>query len=51
MGPGCLAVAAAELSPISHPGLGVVSSSLFRGGVSASGISALWLVDGAGSSI
>ncbi|GKA23867.1 hypothetical protein Tco_0709900 [Tanacetum coccineum] len=31
LGPGCLAAAAAELSPISHPGLGVVSSSLFRG--------------------
>ncbi|GJX49638.1 hypothetical protein Tco_0276483 [Tanacetum coccineum] len=40
-----------NISPTSHPGLGVVSSSLFRGGVLASGISALWLVDGAGSGI
>ncbi|GJS57531.1 hypothetical protein Tco_0652315 [Tanacetum coccineum] len=39
---------AAELSPISHSGLGVVSSSLFRGGVSASEISAMRLVDGIG---
>nr|GEZ15452.1 DNA/RNA polymerase superfamily protein [Tanacetum cinerariifolium] len=37
---------AAELSPTSHPGLGVASSGLFRGGVSASGIPALRLVDG-----
>ncbi|GKF80659.1 hypothetical protein Tco_0239261 [Tanacetum coccineum] len=51
VGTGCLAAAAAELSPISHPGLGVVSSSLFRGDVSASGISALRLVDGAGRGI
>ncbi|GJQ98760.1 hypothetical protein Tco_0521745 [Tanacetum coccineum] len=47
--------AAAELSnslpPTSHPGLGVVSSNLFRGGVSASGISALRLVNGAGRGI
>ncbi|GJT36734.1 retrovirus-related pol polyprotein from transposon TNT 1-94 [Tanacetum coccineum] len=49
VGPGC--IAAAELSPTSHLGLGVVSSSLFRGGVSASGISALRLVDGVGSGI
>ncbi|GKA59608.1 hypothetical protein Tco_0758921 [Tanacetum coccineum] len=40
-----------DSSPTSHPGLGVVSSSLFRGGVSASRISALRLVDGAGSGI
>nr|GFA12585.1 ribonuclease H-like domain-containing protein [Tanacetum cinerariifolium] len=38
--------AAAELSLTSHPGLGVVISGLFRGCVSASGILALWLVDG-----
>ncbi|GKF81707.1 hypothetical protein Tco_0240309, partial [Tanacetum coccineum] len=36
------------LSNLTPIGLGVVSSSLFRGGVSASGISALRLVDGAG---
>ncbi|GKF27208.1 hypothetical protein Tco_0083102, partial [Tanacetum coccineum] len=47
VGPGCFA-AAAELSPTSHSGLGVVSSSLFRGDVSASGISALRLVDARG---
>nr|GEY30818.1 zinc finger, CCHC-type [Tanacetum cinerariifolium] len=40
--------AAAELSPTSYPGLGAVSSSLFRGGVSALGISAMRLVDGTG---
>ncbi|GJS44100.1 hypothetical protein Tco_0569143 [Tanacetum coccineum] len=51
VGPGCLAAAAAELSPTSHPGLGEVNSSLFRGEVSASGISALRLVDGVGSGI
>ncbi|GKG44083.1 hypothetical protein Tco_0483176, partial [Tanacetum coccineum] len=43
VGPGCLAEAATELSPTSHLGLGAVSSSLFRGGVSALGISALLL--------
>nr|GEX77458.1 putative reverse transcriptase domain-containing protein [Tanacetum cinerariifolium] len=49
VGHGCLAAAAAtELSPTSHLGLGAVSSSLFRGGVSALGISTLWLVDGTG---
>ncbi|GKC77094.1 hypothetical protein Tco_1127868, partial [Tanacetum coccineum] len=31
VGPDCLAAAAAELSLTSHSGLGVVSSSLFRG--------------------
>ncbi|GKD55487.1 hypothetical protein Tco_1288874 [Tanacetum coccineum] len=50
-GPGCLATAAAELFPTSQLGLGVVSSSLFRGGVSALGISALRLVDGASRGI
>nr|GFD43009.1 hypothetical protein [Tanacetum cinerariifolium] len=45
VGPGRLA-AAAELSPTLHPGLGVASSSLFQGSVSASGIPALRLVDG-----
>nr|GFA15257.1 hypothetical protein [Tanacetum cinerariifolium] len=40
--------AAAELSSTLHPGLGAVSSSLFGGGVSALGISALRLVDGTG---
>ncbi|GJU77221.1 hypothetical protein Tco_1274291 [Tanacetum coccineum] len=49
--PGCLAAAAAELSPTSTLGVGAVSSSLFRGFVSASGMSALRLVDGAGSGI
>nr|GEX45873.1 hypothetical protein [Tanacetum cinerariifolium] len=39
-------VAVAELSPTSYPGLGVASSGLFRGGVSASRIPALRLVDG-----
>nr|GFC98641.1 hypothetical protein [Tanacetum cinerariifolium] len=34
------------LSPTSHPSLGVASSGLFRGGVSASGIPVLRLVDG-----
>ncbi|GKG63363.1 hypothetical protein Tco_0640858, partial [Tanacetum coccineum] len=53
VGPGCLAAAAAAAkhSPTLHPCLGVVSSSLFRGGVLASGISALRLVDCAGSGI
>nr|GFD35087.1 hypothetical protein [Tanacetum cinerariifolium] len=37
---------AVKLSPTSHLGLGVASSGLFRGGVSASGIPALRLVDG-----
>nr|GFA51365.1 hypothetical protein [Tanacetum cinerariifolium] len=45
LGHGRLA-AAAELSLTSHPGLGVASSGLFRGGVSASRIPALRLVDG-----
>ncbi|GJX44760.1 hypothetical protein Tco_0261436 [Tanacetum coccineum] len=37
MGPGCLGISRQQkLSPISHLGLGVVSSSLFRVGVSAS---------------
>nr|GEW46631.1 hypothetical protein [Tanacetum cinerariifolium] len=45
VGPDHLA-AAVELSPTSHPGLGVSSSGLFRGGVSASRIPALRLVDG-----
>nr|GEZ23990.1 hypothetical protein [Tanacetum cinerariifolium] len=45
VGPGRLA-APAELSPSSHPGLGVASSGLFRGGVLALGILALWPVDG-----
>nr|GFC58769.1 hypothetical protein [Tanacetum cinerariifolium] len=51
VGPSCLAAAATELSLTSHLGLGVVSSSLFRGGVSASGISSLRLVDGTGRCI
>nr|GEX74353.1 reverse transcriptase domain-containing protein [Tanacetum cinerariifolium] len=50
VGPGCLTTVI-ELSPTSHPGLGAVSSSLFRGGVSALGISAIRLVDGTGRGI
>nr|GEZ44375.1 hypothetical protein [Tanacetum cinerariifolium] len=46
VGHGCLAATAAKLFLTSHPGLGAVSSSLFRGDVSASRISALRLVDG-----
>ncbi|GJU08217.1 hypothetical protein Tco_0273638 [Tanacetum coccineum] len=49
--PGCLAAAAANLHTFTPRGWGVVSSNLFRGGVSASGISALRLVDGAGRGI
>nr|GFB93741.1 hypothetical protein [Tanacetum cinerariifolium] len=48
VGPGYLTAAAAELSRTSHPGLGVLSNSLFRGDVSASEILAPWLVDGTG---
>ncbi|GKB42105.1 hypothetical protein Tco_0887047, partial [Tanacetum coccineum] len=51
VGHGCLAAATSELSPTSHPGIGAVSSSIFQGGVLASGILALRLVDGAGSGI
>nr|GFC94338.1 hypothetical protein [Tanacetum cinerariifolium] len=43
VGPGCLAAPAAELSPISSPG--VVRQAFFRGGMSASGISILGEVD------
>nr|GEZ39490.1 hypothetical protein [Tanacetum cinerariifolium] len=46
VGPGCLAAPAAELSPISNPGVGALRQALFRGGMSASGISVLWEVDG-----
>ncbi|GJT49558.1 putative reverse transcriptase domain-containing protein [Tanacetum coccineum] len=46
VGPGCLAAPAAELSPISYPGAGVVRQALFRGGISASGISS-WGIVGA----
>nr|GFB57863.1 hypothetical protein [Tanacetum cinerariifolium] len=46
VGPSCLAAAAIELSPTSHPCLGALSSILFQGGVLALGISALRLVDG-----
>ncbi|GKE22196.1 hypothetical protein Tco_1433708 [Tanacetum coccineum] len=37
---------AAELSPILHPGAGVVKQALFQGGISALGTSVLWEVDG-----
>ncbi|GKG12630.1 hypothetical protein Tco_0346867, partial [Tanacetum coccineum] len=46
VGPGCLATPAAELSPTSSQGAGVVKQALFRGGISALGISVLWEVDG-----
>ncbi|GKA82876.1 hypothetical protein Tco_0789624 [Tanacetum coccineum] len=49
--PGCLAAAATELSLTTSLGVGVVSSHLFQGGMSASGMSALRIVDGAGNGI
>ncbi|GJS27393.1 hypothetical protein Tco_0488013 [Tanacetum coccineum] len=48
---GCLAAAPVELSPTSTLGVGAISSSLFQGGVSALEMSAMRLVDGAGSGI
>ncbi|GKF09587.1 hypothetical protein Tco_0043811, partial [Tanacetum coccineum] len=42
----CLAAPAAELSPISYPGAGVVRQALFRGGILASGTSVMGEADG-----